>query len=800
MSTTSSSSAATSKTTMVYKGKQSRSWQQLPPEVIRLIATHYLYELSATNYYPGTWEQRYMYQNRNMYAVLRDAVDLERLYICPLWHSALETHNFWQHAIFTIDPHSVLTHLAVVQTTATAGSTNVGPVRLTPRALFRTITSRSCVVCRVNWPQTNKGLMSARRMMVVPELGAVAMCRGHGKSGYCGVCLREAPVMEGEAEMAAGTAMCCVENEDNKTWPGVEATCRMCRSEWLWRRVAHSAFDRDAVGGYRWNSADWETRQSVEAFIDLGEGTIGEVVTLAQEKHWLRLYTKLPDMLQQALAASRYVSRAEAGDEYGSEDELSEEEEDDPELMSITEDAGGVRDIAINDWARTRILDGHWISPADQWYGFASERNVVPAEHPCPWHPGSLYSGALEDGESECTSDGEMLMHPRPKTYQSITPPSFALCDQAFRAFRQQMRDILLPAMKNIVRRVVIESTADGIDPTVRTAPMTLEDVVRELREEATWLNGVDWLERRALVRERERAQRQRKDEDDSSTSSRSDGSHTTSPVLSTTTLQTTPSPPPSGSASAKDDDSVASPITTTAPAIPISPVLKSPEPLHPIPYIPVTISHMPQWSLSAFEYVWREACAPLYHCRCSICERAILRANLKASVEAGTVVPSQVQQVPATDQQVTAVTQEPVEIRIQDFPADLVQEEEEEDEEEDGESEKGDDTSVPESPPRPPALPITPRKRRSKELDADAFSDAAESDEYSRSTHNRSVTPPSARLRKRSSEDLEDDDGPALQAGNGDAKRLRADRAVPTTMPVTQKPSKVAAVVDASG
>lgn len=29
-----------------------------------------------------------MYQNRNMYAVLRDAVDLERLYICPLWHSA----------------------------------------------------------------------------------------------------------------------------------------------------------------------------------------------------------------------------------------------------------------------------------------------------------------------------------------------------------------------------------------------------------------------------------------------------------------------------------------------------------------------------------------------------------------------------------------------------------------------------------------------------------------------------------------------------------------------------------------
>ena len=35
---------------------------------------------------------------------------------------------------------------------------------------------------------------------------------------------------------------------------------------------------------------------------------------------------------------------------------------------------------------------------------------------------------------------------------------------------------------------------------------------------------------------------------------------------------------------------------------------------------------------------VWREACAPLYHCRCTICERAMVRAN----VAAGHTVPSQ--------------------------------------------------------------------------------------------------------------------------------------------------------------
>lgn len=35
---------------------------------------------------------------------------------------------------------------------------------------------------------------------------------------------------------------------------------------------------------------------------------------------------------------------------------------------------------------------------------------------------------------------------------------------------------------------------------------------------------------------------------------------------------------------------------------------------------------------------VWREACAPLYHCRCAICERAMVNANMAA----GHTVPSQ--------------------------------------------------------------------------------------------------------------------------------------------------------------
>ncbi|EPQ51518.1 hypothetical protein GLOTRDRAFT_132885 [Gloeophyllum trabeum ATCC 11539] len=85
----------------------------------------------------------------------------------------------------------------------------------------------------------------------------------------------------------------------------------------LRRRVALAA---DGVGqparpgGDRrpkFNAHDWETRQSFGAFMEMGEGTISEVVVLTQEKLWHRKHTKLADKRQQAIAASRYASREE---------------------------------------------------------------------------------------------------------------------------------------------------------------------------------------------------------------------------------------------------------------------------------------------------------------------------------------------------------------------------------------------------------------------------------------------------------------------------------------------------------
>ena len=463
---------------------------------------------------------------------------------------------------------------------------------------FRHMVEASCVVCRVNFPYNAEGVCtgSAKRCVSVPTLGVISICKEHRRNAsFCGVCLREAPRVELEEDFSHG-ASAWAENEDNETWPGVDATCRACRQEALWQRVNTRPEWRECLNTAQWAALDWETRQSVESFVDLGEGSVRDVLQVAEEKYWLRNHTKLVDMLQQAMAASRFASRAEAGEEYGSDDELSDDEIEDPEMLSLTEDAGGIRELALNDWARNRILDGHWISPADEWFNCYNNGRArfAPAQHPCPWNRNAIYEGALDDGQDD---EAQVLQHPRPRTLCPC-PPSFVLCEQAYRAFQRQMREILLPPMRNIVRKLVMECAADGTDPARRAVKMTLDDVAHELRDESVWYNGIDWLERRANLRLEER-RRRAKDEDEASTSSHSDGSHTTSPVLSTTTLQTTPSPPPSG----KDDEPVVSSPLAGVPPV-LSPVMKAPELLRPIPFVPVTMDHLPLNSRETFDMV----------------------------------------------------------------------------------------------------------------------------------------------------------------------------------------------------
>lgn len=396
-------------------------------------------------------------------------------------------------------------------------------------------------------------------------LGPVTLCREHRRAtAWCAICLRDAPPVE---NVAAFHAVGCVENEDVDTWPGADATCRSCRQETLWRHVANNPRDRAAVGGHRFEPEDWEARQAIEAFLDLGEGTIKDVLALCAEKQWLRAHTKVAEYSGQAMAASRLQAREAAVAGYESEEEALSEDEDDPELIALTEDAAGVRELALTDWARTRILDGHWLSPADQWYqnAVAGKPAQVSAEHPCPYET----YGAEYD---------ERWEHPLPATLNVGCPPTYTLCEQAYRVYCKQMKQILQPAMSNVVRRIVIECAADGSDPIKRVSAMSLDEVGGQLRDKRIWYNGFDWGKAERVAHHTRAYRESRHDSD-------SDSSITTSPVLSTSTLQTTPSPPPVKN------------VKPTALAIPVQANVEHPVSIHSIPFIPTMISHFPYYT-----------------------------------------------------------------------------------------------------------------------------------------------------------------------------------------------------------
>ncbi|KAF9524979.1 hypothetical protein CPB83DRAFT_860348 [Crepidotus variabilis] len=684
---------------MLLKGKlTNRSWAYLPEDIIRLIATHYLWNVSVSGHCPATWENKRLWPSKMVYMTIHDALDIEKhlMNVCPEWHRAVSKHLFWKQAIHVIDSNDTLIHHMVVHPKPQLNSSsnaNSRPIYLTPYQHWKNIWSCSCHVCRINYPYSNHGLANAKRLLLGSKVGSVVyLCREHDRrrQHFCGLCLRDTIVTPhdmGTREYDLAQVVAIMENEDEKMWEGVDSTCKKCRTEWLLREAGKTPGDREAVGGDRLDSDDWETRQCVEGFIELAEGSIAEVLMTAREKAWLRKATKYEDFGEHALMAQR-----------SSRDDQEEEEEDleeDRDLM-LMRDANQVRDLALHDWARRRILDGHWLCPADVWYQFRvpDQPLVVPAQHPCPWNSEST-------GEDDSDQDEH---HPRHSIVEGEIPPTFGLCEAAFGAYMKQMKEILGHPMRNLVRKIIMECmipTDRGFeDPGIKASRMTIEQVVGLLREEeGIWYDGVDWIERRRneeeenVRRKLESAEVEAEsamrlngvddiksardhhphdthlhryhDDLDSTTSSGSSPSassntesskysETTSPVLSTTTLQTTPSPPPltdDGQIDKKDEEDVTPRLEShlhlqgrTLPSrpriIPVDPVRSTPTPLSSIPFIPVTTKHLPQYSVDAIKTVWREACAPLYHCRCSICERAKIIEAAVAAAAYGPVEP----------------------------------------------------------------------------------------------------------------------------------------------------------------
>jgi hypothetical protein len=509
--------------------------------------------------------------------------------------STVLDHPVWYDGIRALDPNDCLKRY---NTASDAASGEHVPMPFFHR--FRMTVACSCNVCRMNYPRMNHGLDMYKRTAHVPFLMGIGLCKDHKRGTFCCICLVAQPW-----DPAAQPNPYIAENEDTECFPQTEYTCKHCRMDALGRAGHHDPRLRPAIDHPRYDPRDWEVRHLLDSYLEMGEGSIRDLTVTALEKQWLRSYTKNAEYSQQAMLAGRLQAREDAPTDYDSEDEFLSEEEEDPEVMAMTEEQCEVRKIALLDWSRTRILDGYWYNPSDLWWLKAPA--TVPAVHPLPW----LASDAGD--------------HPSEATVRTELCPTKQIAGQAGEAFYASMKNVLKPAMENIVRRIIIECAADGADPALRASRMKFAEVTEQLREPGVWQNGYDWLAQRGRERIRlrqERASGSSEDEEPlSSPTSSNHGSDATSPVLSTTTLRTTPSPEPSAS---------------------IQPVLAEPVAVRAIPYIPQSLDHLPPYSRAPIEQAYRDACADLYKaCRCAMCERGEkAAAAVRAAAEAALAPP----------------------------------------------------------------------------------------------------------------------------------------------------------------
>ncbi|KAK6981329.1 hypothetical protein R3P38DRAFT_3114579, partial [Favolaschia claudopus] len=684
-------------------------------------------------------KHRYIpYPEYLIYVAARDAKAVEALMcVCTRWGVTLEQHPFWTHAIQCFDPYGACAHFAWFATISSGNATS-SFVATTPFHHFRAILHTCCLPCRINFPQSNTGLGSARWTVNTLRLGMVNVCGEHFSSaggdvntidvnsrgtararddavrvardelkraewavaqavvvGYAAAAgsgpafagsgsvdlvssprgatnepqaqaahfLQQARAVVDQAyldttggreRLAGDTDL--AENEDDCAFPGAKATCRLCRAEWLWRcavldaglaREGHGVemvsgglpvtagalfVDVDVAdfcGGERRKDDDGADAQLTEslgtrvdmpgyfspqedmkvlvsAYVECGEGTIERVLGAAMERGWLRANTRWGDLRKQALASAGfregaltsrmarssvdairdvpYGNDAAACTAYASTtipdecyDEDSSEPGDDP--LGNEEDESldmAVKEMALTDWARARVLDGAWAAPADVHHRMkdgvrlADANPYVPAVHPVHWSvcsdpsaprcaPSAATEGSVRAIGTVGWIDAASQCRPGPPTQP---PPTQCLAEKANKAFVKQMRSILLPVFSNVVRRLVIDpvevqaSLLTGaanssnppqhitqvqgrkpLPPAICAARMTIAEVVQQLREEVgLWFDG--------------------------------------------------------------------------------------PQLLREILHVPQSIDHLSQNSKKVLIIIWREACTPLYQCRCSICER----------------------------------------------------------------------------------------------------------------------------------------------------------------------------------
>ncbi|KAK0207522.1 hypothetical protein IW262DRAFT_536259 [Armillaria fumosa] len=96
-------------------------------------------------------------------------------------------------------------------------------------------------------------------------------------------------------------------NEDPETWPGIDATCKQCRRDGLFRRAYARIEDQEALGMLGSKDIDDEARAAVEDFLTFADGSVRRTLETVQDRLWLKQARMR--QFRSLVAANRYETR-----------------------------------------------------------------------------------------------------------------------------------------------------------------------------------------------------------------------------------------------------------------------------------------------------------------------------------------------------------------------------------------------------------------------------------------------------------------------------------------------------------
>ncbi|KZV99406.1 hypothetical protein EXIGLDRAFT_762700 [Exidia glandulosa HHB12029] len=567
----------------IRQGKaKTRNIAKLPREILRFIFTHVLLLTQRTPGIGSAWDSEpELWQQREVFVTARlAAAGLNLIAVCPSWHRALNDHEFWRNACHALDPADIYSQYLAAWS-ANAGSAQAQRKLSRTSDTYRLLLNFWCLPCRINKPFAAQAVGNVRKWMPTQHLQLAGVCRDHKFNHVCAVCLREsAQLAPQESPYEPGVA----ESDDEDMFPGLTATCSTCRQDVLCNLLEHEGILHQ-LGGRSFDKTEYDLKLNLEAYIDIAEGDATTLCILAKERLWLREHTRMREMMAQAVAAQRYADGEDA-------DMLAEEDDDEMDLDISWAEESTARELALGEWARTRILEGVWTAPADD------ARSLLRAQQ----GSASMPVGTHQE-------------HEGPHPVRAHAPvPAAGLAHGISRSYWNAMRQLLWPAMQNVARRLLLACGNDVIHAQEEACNIMREPnlaywVVERCREEKSWRHPV--APPPGHVAQHDPHIGHRHHRASSSSASTSSGERSPTSPTSTSTLRTTPD--------------------------------GSPEPLgglvaHNVPWVPdpsVLLDNTSTWSETrhVLARCWRDACQFLWsesgECTCAACTRLLYAQQL---------------------------------------------------------------------------------------------------------------------------------------------------------------------------